>query len=377
MPLKRLIGQSRARRIIESMIEGDRIPHALLFWGPAGVGKSAAAIEIARRLNCENTVEAPCDTCESCIKYQSLQHPHFSYQIPIPGKLVTNSDTGELSEAGANELAKVLTSKGNDPYISAEIAGGQFILIGQIRSLINWASLRSFSEKHRIALIEHADRLKEEAGNALLKLLEEPPPNFILILTAVTPEDLLPTLVSRCHLIEFERLGIDVIEQELQRRGVAGPEEISRIAHLSGGNLSRALEYAQNPEATKKLHEFGINVVRHSLGKNPLEINSLLEQWVGFDASDRLLILEIIASWLRDAAVIKELGDAGIPRLIHSEQVALLKKFVSNCPKADYIASAKAADEARWQLHSNTLPQLVFLVLARRLYRTIYQRQPN
>lgn len=376
MPLPRLIGQSRAHRIIESMVRDARIPHALLFWGPAGVGKSVAAIELARWINCDTGLEGPCAHCESCAKFQALEHPHFNYLLPLPASALVNAEEGELTQQASLTLAGILKQKGEDPYRAAEFPGGQFILIGQVRSLLHWASIRSFYDKPRLALIEHADRLKEEAGNALLKLLEEPPPGFILILTAETPEDILPTLLSRCHLIEFERLSAEIVEKELLARGLEKTRKISQVVHLSGGNVSRALDFAEHPDQTDKLHDLAINLVRHSLGKSPMELNDLVEEWSREEFSNQSQALEIMAAWLRDAAVLRALGDSGTPRLIHNERIDLLKKFVTNCPQADFIRAAASIEQARKNLESNVLPPLALLVLARDLYRAIYQRKP-
>ncbi|MCX6641325.1 MAG: AAA family ATPase [bacterium] len=376
MALQRLIDQHRARRIIESMVRDGRLPHAMLFWGPPGTGKSAAAIELARWLNCEQAPSGPCGQCEDCVRFGRLEHPHFSYQIPLPGKALVDSDSGDLTDAGAAQLAEIFSQKGENPYRSAEYSGGQFILIGQIRHLLQWANLRSFTDKPRVALIDHADRLREEAGNALLKLLEEPPPNFFLILTAETPEDILPTLRSRCLLIEFSRLKPETIREQLYTSGYQDDAENSRIARLSGGNLTRALEFAGEPEKTMMLYDLAINIVRHALGRNPLEFDQQLEKWDKQDLQDQMLVLEIIAAWLRDAAMLKETGLEDQPGIINSDRIELLKKFVQNCPNADFIDAVKNVEEARRNLETNALASLTLIMLARRLHKSVYQKDP-
>ncbi len=180
MPLERIIEQSRARVLIERMVCENRLPHALLFWGPSGVGKSAAALELARWLNCRKALQGPCGECPSCRQFRTLEHPHLTYLLPVPASALTDSEGGELSEKGSLQMAEILQAKGEDPYCTSVYPGGQTLLIGQIRGLLQWAAKRSFEDTPRLALIERADRLREEAANALLKLLEEPPPNFIL-----------------------------------------------------------------------------------------------------------------------------------------------------------------------------------------------------
>ena len=376
MSLNRLISQPRARSLIERMVLENRLPHALLFWGPAGSGKSVAAIELARWLNCRRGLDGPCDICASCVQFRTLEHAHFSYLLPVPGKALVDSEEGELTAEGAVQIAEILKRKGQEPYSLAEYPGGQNILIGQIRALLQWASKRAFDHLPQLALIDHAHRLREEAANALLKLLEEPPPNFILLLTAPAQEDILPTLRSRCQAVEFDRLKAETVEQTLRQKAGLDEASSSRVARLCGGNLSRALEFAAKPQEAEQLYELAINIVRYSLGRNPLEFNPLLESWSQRGYEDQLLVLEIISAWLRDAAILQSLGDAAQPKIIHQDRLDLLHKFVANCPRADFAEATFRVDEARRYLEGRALAPLTLISLARDLYRAIYQKQP-
>lgn len=377
MPLDRLLDQTRARTLLERMVRENRLPHALLFWGAAGVGKSVAAIELARWLNCQQGLWNPCTTeggCDSCRQFQTLAHAHFTYVMPLPGKAFANAEAGELTEAGASEIAEILKQKGQEPYFDCSFPGAQYILIGQIRALWQWASRRAFEGKPRVALIAQADRLREEAANALLKLLEEPPPDFILILTAPAQEDILPTLRSRCQAVEFDQLSTTTIENVLRLRTMLKPPEIARIARLCGGNLASALDFAIHPQEVDNLFNLAINVVRHSLGRNPIEFDPLLEKWSQSDPAEQTFILEIIASWLRDAALVQALGEEAPPRILFQDRLELLQKFVANCPQADFIAAVEKVDLARRRLEGNALAPLTLISLSRDLYQTVYQK---
>ena len=123
--------------------------------------------------------------------------------------------------------------------------------------------------------------------------------------------------------------------------------------------------------------DFAINVVRHSLTRSPIELNKIAEAWSSKDHAEQSLILEIVAAWLRDAAMLQQLGEAGEQRVIHSDRLDLLKKFVANCPRADFISAANAVEQARNSLESNLLPPLVIALMARKLYRAVHRRKPN
>ncbi len=376
MPLENVIEQIKARRLLEKMVTEERLPHALLFWGPSGVGKSAAAIELVRWLNCGQFPSGPCGQCRDCLSFQTLEHPHFRWIFPLPRSAFKNPETGDLSDKGAETVAEMMAEKSGDLYAPAEVPGAQFILIGQIRSLIQWATVKTFTGKPRLALIERADKLKEEAGNALLKLLEEPPPGFFLVLTVETPEDVLDTLRSRCHAIEFDRLSPPAVAAQLQKRGWDDSEQTRQIARFCGGSLGRALAFARDPQQTEAIQELAIDIVRHSLTKDPTKLDDYIEEWQKRQPSERMLVLDIIASWLRDAAVIQALGEEGESRVIHARRLELLKKFVRNCPQADFVAAVSNVEQARRLLESNMLPPLTLVMLARNLYASVYRRRP-
>jgi len=376
MPLARLIHQPRAGALIERMVQEQRLSHALLFWGPAGSGKSVAAIELARWLNCRKGQSGPCNQCDSCLLFATLEHPHLTYVMPLPGKAMMDSDSGELTEEGAETVASLLRRKGAEPYRACEYRGAQNILIGQIRSLLQWAGKRSFSDLPQLALIDHADRLREEAANALLKLLEEPPPNFLLVLTSEAQEDILPTLRSRCQAVEFERLPVSAVAQALQAWVGLDQPQSENIARLSGGNLSRALAFADNPQQVSEFYDLAINLVRYSLGKNPLEFHAIIERWAQLELNGQLLILEFVMTWLRDAALLQGAGEAAGSRLVFRDREELLRKFVANCPEADFNGAVLRVEDARRQLLGKVLAPLVIVALARDLYRAIYGKSP-
>jgi DNA polymerase-3 subunit delta' len=376
MPLQNIIEQDKTRRLIERMVTEERLPHALLFWGPSGVGKSATAIELARWLSCDEFPAGPCGECRSCLQFRTLEHPHFRWIFPLPRSAFRNPESGDLSDKGTEEVAEVMKRKGNDPYVPVDIAGAQFILIGQIRALIQWATIKTFTGKPRLALVEKADKLKEEAGNALLKLLEEPPPDFFLVLTVETPEDILDTLRSRCHSVEFDRLSSSVIAVELQKRGSEDSEQTRHIARFCGGSLGRALEVAGDLKRANQMQDLAIEIVRHSLTKDPTKLDEYLDEWQTYSHRERMLVLDIVAAWLRDAAVIQALGKDGESRVIHSQRLDLLNKFVQNCPQADFIKAVSYVEKARRLLESNMLPALTLVMLARNLYASVYRRRP-
>jgi hypothetical protein len=163
MLLSRIPGREGPKEYFRRAIERGRLSHAYLFVGPQGSGKSIFARELAKAFFCETG--EPCGVCPSCLGIEHGNHPSVNVYGPAPGKQIVDIDTvRELSEQTHYRTKKVLVS-----------------------------------------ILERADLLNEPAANALLKTLEEPPGDAVLILTARSAGSMLPTIVSRCHRVLFSR----------------------------------------------------------------------------------------------------------------------------------------------------------------------------
>ena len=174
-----IIDQERPIRILLSLLFHGTIPHALLFTGIEGVGKKTAAVALAMACNCRRPVAVePCGECAACRKIAAGAHP----------------DILRVSPAGA------------------------MIKIDQIRELCQVLTMKPYEARVRVVIIADAHTLNPAAGNALLKMLEEPPARTVLILTAPQTGDLLPTIVSRCQHIRFKP-----IARTIWRRCSPGP----------------------------------------------------------------------------------------------------------------------------------------------------------
>jgi DNA polymerase III subunit delta' len=202
-----IIGQQLPVRILQTLLRSAVLPHALLFTGMSGVGKRTAARTVAMTLNCREQqlpLDNPCGKCPSCRQILGGKHP----DIP-------------LIEPQANLLR-----------------------IDQIRALLAALSMKPFSARHRVVIIAEAHCMNPEAANALLKMLEEPPLNTMLILTASQKTDLLPTIVSRCRHIRFNPLSPQDLMTLLQQASDVDAGYVPTAATLSGGSLSKARQLA-------------------------------------------------------------------------------------------------------------------------------------
>jgi DNA polymerase-3 subunit delta' len=218
-------GQSAALAAVERMLAGGA-PQALLLIGPAAIGKTTLALDLAAGLLCaaEEGVARPCRACRACRLVAGGSH----------------QDLHRLAPEGAGRQVRIGDPSDPDP--------------GTVRHLIREMARLPVEGRHRVAVIEGAHRMNEDAQNALLKTLEEPPAGATLILCADEPERLLPTVRSRAATLRLGPLGIRAIEGLLGERGI-DPPRAARLARLAGGRPGLALAYAAAPQAVDAREE--------------------------------------------------------------------------------------------------------------------------
>ena len=214
-----LTGNDRVKQVLTRMLAAGRLPGALLFIGEEGVGKKLFALEVARALNCRSPSDhQACGTCSSCRRILKINYP-------------VNPDPEESKQI-------VWT---DHPDVGLVVAPKRFLLVDQMRHIEREANYRPFEGKARVFLIDDAERLNDASANALLKILEEPPPTSQLILITARPAMLLPTIRSRCQMIRFAPLKSSDIESHLLKNELADGPTARLRARAAGGSIGRAL----------------------------------------------------------------------------------------------------------------------------------------
>ena len=197
MSLSEIIGHKKQLEILRLALIHGRLHHAYLFVGPEGVGKRTVALSLARAIHCSARNDDFCGRCANCARIQAGNHPDVRVIEPLP-------DKKEIS-------------------------------IQQIREIEKALNFRSFSGGRKIAVIDPATLMNLAAQNALLKTLEEPPQNSVLILIALNAGALLPTLRSRCLRLSFGPVQRDLLAGFLAAKGM-NPENANFLAAMSGGS---------------------------------------------------------------------------------------------------------------------------------------------
>jgi len=275
-----IIGQERPVRILKALLHSGKVPHALLFTGITGIGKTTLAMTLAKALNCRQfeatDAAAPCDDCPNCRRIAGGHHPDV---------------------------------------LRVEAHGG-YLRIAQIRALGETLSMRPYAAAYRVVVVRDAQRMTAPAGNALLKMLEEPPRHTIIVLTAPQPSDLLPTIVSRCQHLRCRPLTHEALEQWLlSERGLSAADAIVTAA-VAGGSLARAMEMAA-PESAGQWRLWRDRIAGELAGavqKRPLDRVLAFAALLAAERRQLEALLELAQSWLRDLAVVPHRPDLVIHR---------------------------------------------------------------
>jgi len=201
----RLVGQDVAVRALREAVAAGTFGHAYLFVGPQGVGRELAALALAASVNCPR---GGCGDCGVCSRVLRRAHPDVSFIVPE----------------------------------------GAQILVDQVREVRQVAYRSPLEGPAKVFIFEDAHRLNLAAANALLKVLEEPPGDVIFVLVTESPEDLPPTIVSRCRRIDFSALGPAEIRRILTERHSAG-DTLAEWAARTGGDLSTAIRFVRDEGA--------------------------------------------------------------------------------------------------------------------------------
>ena len=271
MAFSHIVGQKKAISVLQNALRHDRIPQAYLFAGYDGVGKKFTAMTLAKALNCRELSDDSCDTCVSCRKIDGGNHPDVRLIEP----------------------------------------DGQYIKIDQIRALQKDAGYKPFEGTRKVYIIDHAEVMRPEAANALLKTLEEPSTDCMIILVTANVYALLPTVISRCQFVRFVSLGIGTLTGLLEEKKQLSSERARLIASLSEGCPGRALSMDTEDALEKR---DAVERLLTTISSDLQDVRILFEQaeMLMADKNDVQEYLDIMLVWYRDMYLLHEQGDADL-----------------------------------------------------------------
>jgi DNA polymerase-3 subunit delta' len=344
-----IIGQDQPLRILNTLIEKNSIPHALLFTGLKGVGKLATANAFALTCNCtrQNTAKST--------DISKTKHP--------PSEKLSPDDLPSCRNCSS--CKKILS--GNHPDILYVKPAARIIKIAQIRDLIDTLSMKPYEARLRVVVISEAQLMNPSAGNALLKILEEPPDRTILILTTTQRGDVLPTIGSRCQIIRFMPLSRKRIASELNNTHGVPHQSAKVLSYMADGSLIRAIELHKKRWLQHR------NWLLSETGFDKLDMIDILPTNVLLAVVEKMLArkaqvaisLETMLIWLRDIIVCRYEPD----RVINADLIDKLKKVSQKIPETTILKKMDVIRTAQKDIEANANLRLVMEMMMLKLRR--------
>ncbi|MBI2976396.1 MAG: DNA polymerase III subunit delta' [Chloroflexi bacterium] len=316
-----IVGHARAVAALNRDLHTDRLRHAYLFAGPAAVGKRTLALAFIQAILCDT--RAACGHCRPCRLVQSGNHPDVITVAPV---------------------------------VSGKTIRTEKITIDRIRELNRALSLKPVEAARRIGLVTNFETANDEAANAFLKTLEEPPGNALLILTTDSPELLLPTITSRCEAVTLRPVPLAALRQALTERWRAPAERADLLARLSGGRPGWAVAAT---ESTFERRRQRLDDLQQLL---PAARSARFAYAEGL-AKDRAALretLELWLSWWRDVLLVAS-GASALP--VNSDQVEALRRVAAILGLDSAAQAVAAVQRALAALSRNANARLAMEVL--------------
>ena len=241
MSFTQIIGHEIPIDILRRAVCSRRLPTGYLFAGPQNVGKTRVALELAKAINCQSPTEAAdcCDQCEVCRRIDENSYPYLRILFP------TSKTQEELLK---KQLKRQQEGEELDAVLEQIDMAGAEILIEPVREMLRSASLKAPDGVWKTYVIRSAEKLRDEAANRLLKTLEEPPPRTTFILTTSRPAEVLPTIASRCQVIDCGPVprvpALAALQEEF---GDSDPQELTALAAASAGRYGWARRMLSRP----------------------------------------------------------------------------------------------------------------------------------
>jgi DNA polymerase-3 subunit delta' len=371
-----VIGQEAIKKkLIQTVLEG-RISHAQLFAGPEGSGSLALALAYAQFISCTGRLEKDsCGVCPSCNKYLKLIHPDLHFVYPVN----TTEAVSKKEPVSDDFIFKWREMLLEDPYptlfewyekIGIENKQG-IINVRESAEIIRKLNLKTFESDYKIMIIWLPEKMNLSSANKLLKILEEPYENTVFLLVTESPEQLIPTILSRTQLFKIPAIEPGPMSESLKKMFELTEGEIQDAVRLSEGNYKKAVEYIQKSEETEvNFERFGA-IMRLAYSRNIRGILDWIDQMSTLGREKQKNFLIYALRLVRENYMMN-LGNNELVRMSGKEK-EFASKFSAFIHHNNAALIAEELNNACLHIEANAYDKIVFLDMAMKLIKLIRQ----
>lgn len=382
MEFSQIVGQSHIKDALIYNAQNARIPHAQLFIGPDGSGTLAMAIAYAKFILCNcNDKLSPSGSQACAVKVENFSHPDLHFVYPV-----TTTDQVKRNASSDQFLSQWATFLKNNPYanlfdwynhIDVQNKQGQ-IGVDEALQITKKLALKSYEGGYKIMIIWMADRLNVEASNKLLKLLEEPPKKTLFILVAENQKSILPTILSRCQLVNFNALSPLDIQQALIQTQNCSQQQASLIARQAQGSYNKALKLLSTKDQVEPFEKWFVQWVRAAFrAKGNAAVIQDLIQWSeelsSIGREQQKQFLEFCIELFRQALLLNYQSE----NLVYYQTTVdnfKLEKFAPFVNGANIQEIFQELSQAIYHIERNGSAKMIFTDLSIKLTRLIHKK---
>ena len=375
MQFSQVIGQKEILENLRSMVDSERMPHALLFTEKAGYGALTVALATLQYMYCNNRHNGEsCGTCSNCIKISKLVHPDIHFTFPINVSTTIGGDKrGEVENfyQAWRELVK------ENPYFGEQQLYKAFgienklgtISVAEASSIMKKLSLSAYEGGAKVMLIMFPERMNTEAANKLLKSLEEPRSGTYYFLISHNPEKIITTVLSRCRIVQLPPIEIHELQEHLQQKDGISPQDAQFWAKCSAGSYGKAIELMAREEEQSGNYNTFISLLEKGINKDLAGMMDIWEQVASYGKEVQKQICLEGSEILRKLYMISlQMESISYTSAKEMEQLPVLQKKI----KDDFYRKGYGyLNNAMECIERNVNPKFIFCDLCNRIYFNI------
>lgn len=370
MQFGEIIGHQEEIRKLTQMVDGGRVPHALLLHGPSGIGKTKVARAFVQYLYCTDRRGGDsCGRCPACLQTAKMNNPDVHFVYPIVKKKPTTV-CADFADEWKEFVEKV-------PYMSPErwmdfIDAGNsrpIIYASESEEMLRISSLSAYGDGRKVFVVWQPEKMNPEAANRLLKVIEEPFEDTLFLFISNNPGEILPTIRSRLQDVRFRPPGESDLINYICVEGSSSYEEAISIARIARGDLNKASAIVKESGEIREFISDFIGVMRAAYARKMVELKGFSDKFAGYGREKSMRLLDYMSRMVRES-FISNLRCGRLEAMLPEEK-KFVERFGPFINAANVEEMAREIDRAREDISRNANQKIVWFDLLIELTRLI------